>query len=119
MRKIDQTLQNAIKANKQFSTGNTTLKINDNDCYDSKILLHGNVIAKRYLNVLKLSNCGYATNVTHARLNAVLQAFNYYNIKVIGKGGVTLFINTNTNTIIAKNELSIKINLSNLEGFAS
>ena len=114
MRKIDQTLQNAIKANKPFSSGNTALKIDDNECYDSKILLHDNVIAKRYLNVLKLSNCGYATNVTHARLNAVLQAFNY-NIKVIGKCGETLFINTNTNTVIAKNELSLKINLSNLE----
>ena len=110
MRKIDKTLQNAIKANKPFSSGNTALKIDDND---SKILLHGNVIAKRYLNVLKLSNCGYATNVTHARLNAVLQAFDYYNVKVIGKGGETLFINTNTNAIIAKNDLSLKIDLSN------
>ena len=118
MRKIDQTLQNAIKASKNFSSGNTALKIDDNECYDSKVLLHGNVIAKRYLNVLKLSNCGYATNVTHSRLNAVLKAFNY-NIKVIGKGGETLFINTNTNTLIAKNELSLKIKLSNLEGFAS
>ena len=114
MRKIDQTLQNAIKANKPFSSGNTVFISNDNECYDSKILLHGNVIAKRYLNVLKLDNCGYPTNVTHARLNAVLQAFNY-NIKVIGKGGDTLFINTNTNAVIAKNELSLKINLSNLE----
>ena len=112
MRKIDQTLQNAIKANKPFSSGNTALKIDDNEGYDSKILLHGNTIAKRHLNVLKLSNCGYATNVTHARLNAVLQAFNY-NVKVIGKGGETLFIDTNTNTIIAKNDLSLKINLSN------
>ena len=118
MRKIDQTLQNAIKANKQFSSGNTTLKIDDSECYGSEVLLHGNTIAKRYLNVLKLSNCGYVTNVTHARLNAVLKAFNY-NIKVIGKGGETLFINTNTNTVIAKNDLSLKIKLSNLEGFAS
>ena len=115
MRKIDQTLQNAIKANKPFSSGNTVFIINDNECYDSKILLHGNVIAKRYLNVLKLNNCGYPTNATHAGLNAVLQAFNYYNVKVIGKGRDTLFINTNTNTVIAKNELSLKINLSNLE----
>ena len=119
MRKIDQTLQDAIKANKKFSSGNTVFIINDNDCYDSKILLHGNVIAKRYLNVLKLNNCGYATNVTHARLNAVLQAFNYYNIKVIGKGGETLFINTNSNEVIAKNELSLKIKLDNLDGFVS
>ena len=113
MRKIDQTLENAIKANKKFSSGNTAFIINDNDCYDSKILLHGNIIAKRYLNVLELSNCGYATNVTHARLNAVLEAFNYYNVKVIGRGGETLFINTDTDIVIAKNELSLKINLSN------
>ena len=113
MRKIDQTLQNAIKANKKFSSGNTVFIINDNGC---QVLLHGNLIAKRYLNVLKLDNCGYCTNVTHARLNAVLQAFNYYNVKVISKGGETLFINTDTNTVISKNELSLKINLSNLEG---
>mgnify|MGYP003589969631 CR=1 FL=1 len=106
MRKIDQKLQNAIKANKPFSSGNTAFISNDNEC---KILLHGNVIAKRSLNVLKLDNCGYATNVTHARLNAVLQAFNYRNVKVIGKGWNTLFIDTNTNTVIAKNELSLNI----------
>lgn len=104
MRKIDKALQNAIKANKQLLSSNTAFIIDETG---SKILLHGNVIAKRYDNMLKLSNCGYATNVTHARLNAVLQAFNYYNVKVIGKGGETLFINTNTNTVIAKNELNL------------
>ena len=57
-------------------------------------------------------------NFISTPLNAVLQAFNY-DIKVIGKGGETLFINTNTNAVIAKNELSLKIKLSNLEGFSS
>ena len=113
MKGIDAKLKNAVAENRGFSSNNTVFKVNDDDCYDSVVMLHGNVIAKRYLNILTLDDCGYATNVTSARLNAILEAF-YYDIKAINKDGETLFINS-FGDILAKNKIKLTLTLKNFK----
>lgn len=111
MKGINVRLKNAVAANVGFSSGNTVFRVDDDECYNSVVMLHGNVIAKRYLNTLTLDNCGYVTNVTNARLNAILAAF-CYDIKAINKDGETLFANSNGD-ILAKNKIKLKLTLKN------
>ena len=111
MKGIDAKLKNAVAANRGFSSNNTVFKVDDDDCYNSVVMLRGNVIAKRYLNILTLDNCGYVTNVTIARLNAILAAF-CYDIKAINKDGETLFINS-LGDILAKNKMTLTLTLKN------
>ena len=111
MRGIDNMLKNAVVANRGFSSNNTVFKVDDDDRYNSVVMLHGNVIAKRCLNTLTLDNCGYVTNVTNARLNAILEAF-YYDIKAINRCGETLFVNSDGD-ILAKNKIKLELTPNN------
>ena len=111
MKGKDNRLKNAVAANRGFSLNNTVFRVDDDECYNSVVMLHGNVIAKRYLNILTLDNCGYVTNVTSARLNAILAAF-CYDIKAINSNGETLFVNNNGD-ILAKNKIKLTLTLKN------
>ena len=72
MRKIEREMIQAIIDNKDFSKANTRVEYEKD--YRFNIYLHGHKIAIYYpqdMN-LHLNNCGYATNTTKSRLNALI-----------------------------------------------
>ena len=78
MRKIERQMNSALHAKKNWAGSNTTVTYNDlTNC--SSVLLHGHQIATldHHSNALKLSSCGYQTNTTKSRLNALLSEFKY------------------------------------------
>jgi len=72
MRKIEREMIQAIIDNKDFSKANTRVEYEKD--YRFNIYLHGHKIAVYYpqdMN-LHLNNCGYETNTTKSRLNALI-----------------------------------------------
>lgn len=69
MRKIDQQTANAFLSNSKMSAGNTVVN-------NGVVTLHGSDIA-RYVNDshIKINFAGYPTNVTKARINAIVRQF--------------------------------------------
>ena len=78
MREIDQQTANAFLNNGKMSLGNTVVS-------SGLVTLHGNDIA-RYINDshIKINFCGYPTNVTKARINAIVRQFSNdrYNVRL-------------------------------------
>ena len=78
MREIDQQTANAFLSNGKMSEGNTVVS-------SGLVTLHGNDIA-RYINDshIKINFCGYPTNVTKARINAIVRQFSNdrYNVSI-------------------------------------
>ena len=76
MRQIEQNLIDAIRGkDKAWSKGNTTISYNEStETYD--VFLHGNKIASIDYDdrEVRLSSCGWRTNTTKSRLNAILTA---------------------------------------------
>tara|TARA_R100001594_G_scaffold35638_1_gene65111 strand:- start:249 stop:593 length:345 start_codon:yes stop_codon:yes gene_type:complete len=74
MRKIEREMIQAIINRKSFKKANTSVSIEDT--YMS-IKLHGNEIAKYYYNKdnspLYINHCGWKTNTTKSRLNALIK----------------------------------------------
>ena len=71
-------MNRAIVNKNNWSNSNTQVIYNDNtDC--SEIYLHGNHIATvdHNTNSVKLSSCGWQTNTTKSRLNAILDEVKY------------------------------------------
>ena len=75
MRKIETQMIAAIKADKNWSSGNTEV-IADHDGI-SRVYLHGNKIAEVGDDFLKLFDGGWQTTTTKSRLNALLSEFGY------------------------------------------
>ena len=74
MRKIERQMQRAIANKVNWSQSNTTV-FNDNEG-NTFVTLHGNLIATIFANNdIKLSSCGWETNTTKSRLNAILDTF--------------------------------------------
>ena len=74
MRKLEKQMNFALSNKANWSGSNTTVVFNDStNC--SQVFLHGHNIATLDHNTqaLKLSSCGYETNTTKSRLNAILQ----------------------------------------------
>ena len=68
----------AISNKGNWSSSNTQVSYNDNtNC--SSVYLHGHQIATfdHNLKAVKLSSCGYTTNTTKSRLNALLSEVKY------------------------------------------
>ena len=68
----------AISNKGDWSLSNTRVEYNENtNC--SSVYLHGHQIATfdHNLKAVKLSSCGYTTNTTKSRLNAILQEVKY------------------------------------------
>ena len=86
MRKIDQQTANAFLSNGKMSVGNTVVS-------NGLVTLHGNDIA-RYINDshIKINFCGYPTNVTKARINAIVRQFSNDRYNVSMKNG-ELYLN--------------------------
>ena len=81
MREIDQQTANAFLNNGKMSEGNTVVS-------NGVVTLHGNDIA-RYINdsLIKINFCGYPTNVTKARINAIVRQFSNDRYSVSMKNG--------------------------------
>ena len=78
MRKLEKQMNSALLRITNWAGSNTTVSYNENtDC--SSVYLHGHQIATldHHSNALKLSSCGYETNTTKSRLNALLSEFKY------------------------------------------
>ena len=86
MREIDQQTSNAFLSNGKMSLGNTVVS-------NGLVTLHGNDIA-RYVNDshIKINFCGYPTNVTKARINAIVRQFSDDRYSVSMKNG-ELYLN--------------------------
>ena len=73
MRKIERQMNFAISNKGNWSSSNTRVEYNENtNC--SSVYLHGHQIAtfEHNLKAVKLSSCGWQTNTTKSRLNAIL-----------------------------------------------
>ena len=82
MRKLETNMNNAIRAKKNFSNGNTRVATgsffnNDVYCEESKVFLHGNHIATYdHINrELSLYDGGWQTVTTKSTLNALCYEF--------------------------------------------
>ena len=73
MRKIEENMVAAIKHNKNWSSGNTTVRTDDNN--ESRVFLHGNHIATVTNKDVILFDGGWQTNTTKSRLNALCDKF--------------------------------------------
>ena len=73
MRKIERQMNFAISNKGNWAGSNTSVSYNENtNC--SSVYLHGHQIATfdHNLKAVKLSSCGWQTNTTISRLNAIL-----------------------------------------------
>ena len=78
MRKLERQMNFAISNKADWSSSNTRVEYIDLS-YCSSIYLHGHLIATfdHNLKAVKLSSCGYTTNTTKSRLNAILDEVKY------------------------------------------
>ena len=78
MRKLERQMNFAISNKADWCGSNTQVTYNSNtNC--SQVYLHGHQIATfdHDTLALKLSSCGYETNTTKSRLNAILEEVKY------------------------------------------
>jgi len=73
MRKIESQMIDAINANKNWSSGNTTVKTDDANI--SRVFLHGNHIATIDDDSMMIMDGGWQSNTTKSRLNALCDEF--------------------------------------------
>lgn len=77
MRKIEQQMNAAITAKKDWQSGNTVVTHSRGDVINgpvSHVFLHGNKIAEVGDTFIRLFDGGWQTTTTKSRLNAILQA---------------------------------------------
>ncbi len=89
----------ALSNKANWSGSNTTVSYNDSsNC--SSVYLHGHQIATLDHNTkaIKLSSCGYETNTTKSRLNAILEEVKY-GCRVFQKNFVW-FVNYNNQNLM-------------------
>ena len=99
MRKIERQMNFAISNKGNWSLSNTRVEYNDSsNC--SSVYLHGHQIATfcHETKAVKLSSCGYETNTTKSRLNAILDEVKY-GCKVFQKNFVW-FVNYNNQNLM-------------------
>ena len=99
MRKLERQMNFAISNKGNWAGSNTSVSYNDStNC--SSIYLHGHQIATfdHNLKAVKLSSCGYTTNTTKSRLNAILDEVKY-GCKVFQKNW-DWFVNYNDQTTL-------------------
>ena len=99
MRKLERQMNFAISNKADWSSSNTRVEYN-NSTNCSSIYLHGHQIATvdHNLKAVKLSSCGYTTNTTKSRLNAILDEVKY-GCKVFQKNW-DWFVNYNDQTTL-------------------
>ena len=83
MRKIESEMQAAIVERRDWSKSNTSVSVDSEGNTD--VRLHNNLIATiSNTGDLKLSSCGWKTNTTKSRLNAILDCF-FDNVRIFQK----------------------------------
>ena len=77
MRQIERQMNFALSNKGNFSSSNTSVTYHSSENL-SEVRLHGNLIAwlDHTTQTLALSSCGWHTNTTKSRLNALLYEFN-------------------------------------------
>jgi len=79
MRKIEEQMNMAIRARKNWAGSNTTVRCfkENGVTTEVNVLLHGNCIAwfDTASNDFNISSCGWETVTTKSRLNAILEEF--------------------------------------------
>ena len=98
MRKIEQAMNRAIVNKNDWANSNTQVNYNSStNC--SSIYLHGHLICTFDHNTqaVKLNSCGYQTNTTKSRLNAILDEVKY-GAKVFQKNW-NWFVSFNNQTV--------------------
>ena len=78
MRKLERQMNFAVTHKGNWSGSNTQVTYNEStNC--SSVCLHGHSIAiyDHNLKALKINSCGYQTNTTKSRLNALLEEVKY------------------------------------------
>ena len=78
MRKLEKQMNFALSNKANWRGSNTVVEYNSNtNC--SSVYLHGHQIATldHNTNAVKLDSCGYETNTTKSRLNAILDEVKY------------------------------------------
>lgn len=74
MRKIEKDMVRAIREGENWNGGNTTVR-HENGSFS--VRLHGNEIAWGKADAaFRISSCGWMTNTTKSRLNAILDGLN-------------------------------------------
>ena len=99
MRLIEKQMNFALSNRSNWSKDNTRVEYNDSsNC--SSVYLHGHQIATlcHETKAVKLSSCGYETNTTKSRLNAILDEVKY-GCKVFQKNFVW-FVGYNKQTLM-------------------
>ena len=74
MRKIEQQMCAAVQSNKNWSSANTMVTI-DEETNTSSVYLHGNLIATVTENDMTIYDGGWQSVTTKSRLNALCDAF--------------------------------------------
>ena len=78
MRKLERQMNFAVSNKSNWAGSNTQVTFNENtNC--SQVRLHGHLIATydHNLKAVKISSCGWTTNTTKSRLNALLEEVKY------------------------------------------
>lgn len=81
MRKIEAKLIEAIRQNREWSSGNTTFA-------GGLVMLHGHVIAKKDGNLWQINLQGWNTTTTRSRLTAILREFSQTSNGVFTRKGL-------------------------------
>lgn len=105
MRVIQQDIITALRARKDFRAGQGRDRVEWREC-EFRVALWGNNVAKGNADkaTIQVSSCGYSTQTTTSRLNAVFAAFGIpisavirnYELKFIREGGEILHKGTKT-----------------------
>jgi len=90
MRKIEQAMIDAIKANRNWQSSNTAVTLSMTSTPVLVVTLHGNPIARRVGEHWSWSLAGWNTPTTRSRVNAIARAFNLY--RVTTKAGLPFAI---------------------------
>ena len=75
MRKIESQMNSAIRARRNWSSGNTSVNFDEQNV--AYVYLHGNLIALISDRFVRLFDGGWQSNTTKSRLNALLDEFHY------------------------------------------
>ena len=102
MRKIDQQVAIAIEKKENMNQGNTLVQYSLTK-EESSVSLHGSEIAKVFHedNIVVVNFCGFQTNVTRDRINAVLNGAGKIEHFKFKNGEIVLMP---TNVVVRDNE---------------
>ena len=102
MRKIDEKVANAIQRKENLNQGNTLIQYSLTK-EESSVSLHGSEIAKVFYedNTVVVNFCGFQTNVTRDRINAVLSGAGKSDYFKFKNGEIVLMP---TNVVVRDNE---------------